>query len=433
MLARLRYQLKHGKLFRSFLGVGGMYMLGIPLGLVINIVLARSLGPAEFGQYVFIVSALALLALPAAGGLPQLLTREVARFSHTADWGLYRGAVRAAHIWVLLVTAVIVVGFLLARLADFLPAEGKWALLGIAIILVPLQGLNSVRNGTIKGLGFPALAELPMQTIQPVLLLGGVVALALLGLLTISGALWVLVGATAITFVIASLLFLRVRPHESSTHEPVYRNARWLRSLWPFTLISLVGTFNAQIGIVLLGILGTDEAVGVLRVADRGAKLVVLPLALLNMVIAPHIVRASQSDSKGELQMLSKKTARWSLLLAVIPTLILIIWGQSILDILFGHEYGKSGYTPMVILVIGQIFNVAMGPVALILAMTGKEKNTLVGQGVGLAVIACFSALLVDDYGAIGVAIAISFGVVSTNLILGYGVFKNIKIRPGFI
>jgi hypothetical protein len=52
---------------------------------------------------------------------------------------------------------------------------------------------------------------------------------------------------------------------------PQYDNRNWLFTLLPLTLFGLVGTFNAQVATLLLGTLGTDEAVAGLRVAQRGA------------------------------------------------------------------------------------------------------------------------------------------------------------------
>jgi O-antigen/teichoic acid export membrane protein len=146
-----------------------------------------------------------------------------------------------------------------------------WALLGIGVLLVPLQGLNAVRNGTIKGLGFPALAELPTQAIQPVLLLSSLAALAALDMLTVANALWAQVVVAALAVLVASVLFYRIRPKSARGQMPQFDNRNWLFTLLPLTLFGVVGTFNAQVATLLLGTLGTDEAVAGLRVAQRGA------------------------------------------------------------------------------------------------------------------------------------------------------------------
>ena len=65
---------------------------------------------------------------------------------------MYRGVVRTAHLWVIGVSLIMLLLYALTGpVAGGLPTEGKWALLGLVILLVPLQGRNAVRNGTIKG------------------------------------------------------------------------------------------------------------------------------------------------------------------------------------------------------------------------------------------------------------------------------------------
>src|SRR5690606_24226773 len=97
-----------------------------------------------------------LISLPVSGGLAQLLTREVASFAHSKAWPLYQGALRASHAWVLMVGVTILVSYwTLALGLGLVPTAGKWSLLPIAIIMVPLGGLAAIRVGTIKGLGLP--------------------------------------------------------------------------------------------------------------------------------------------------------------------------------------------------------------------------------------------------------------------------------------
>lgn len=433
MLKKIIFRVKGSQFSRNFLGVSGMYMFGIPLSLLINIVIARELGADEYGQYVFMVSVLTLLTIPVSGGLPQLLTREVSRFSHSSEWSLYQGIVKAAHIWVLLVSVVFIFIFYVIKASEVLPSQGKWTLLGILILMVPLHGLNSVRNGTIKGLGFPALAELPLQTIQPLLLLLGVGLLAFANMLTPASALWMQVAVTLLTLLIASWLFLRVRPVLSKKSIPVYRNPLWLKALIPFSLISLVGTFNSQIGIIMLGALGTNESAGILRIADRAAQFVSLALMIANMVIAPYIAKAYQSNDIEKLQNISRNSSRGAFAIAIVVAIIFIFFGKKIVYITFGVDYSEDAYLPMIILIAGQLFNVAMGSVGVLLAMSGHEKLTLLGQTIGLLSTSILAIILIPIFSEIGAAVAVTFGLVTWNIVMALLVYRNIKIYPGVL
>ena len=402
-----------------------MKLLSIPVGLITSIILARTLGPQGFGQYAFIMALLPLIALPMSGGLPPLLTREIATFFHFRNWSLYQGALRASHTWVLLTAAAILLGYwALGAGLNLLPTGGKWSLLSIALLMVPLGGLAAIRRGTIKGLGLPAYAELPGQLIQPIVTLMLVATLAYQGQLNTETAIWSQVATAGLIFLLASWMFYRVQPSEAIGAKPAYRLKCWKAALLPFGMIALVSTFNAQIGIIALGILSTDEQVAAMRVAERGGQFVVMSLTLVNMVIAPYIVRAHRLGDKALLQNLARKSARGSFVLALPVAGLLIFAGEPILRIAFGVEYASLSHWPLVVLAVGQLFNVFFGSVGYLLSMSGYEKETLKGQvlAVVINVLLCFA--LVPNFGSIGAAIAVTASIISWNVLL-YAVVKS--------
>lgn len=431
MIIKVSSYLKGNELLRSFLGIGGIYIFGIPLGLVINILLARYLGSEEFGQYAFVISLVTLLALPASGGLPNLLTREIAQYSNMAQWALYRGALRAAHCWVLLVSVIILATYYVAYYFGWVLNYGKWGLMSTALLLIPLQGLNSVRSGTLKGLGYPAISELPMQTLHPVLFLTGIGLLITYGALSVNKVLSLQIIVTGITFIIGSALLLICRPKISVQYKVENRKKYWLQALLPFTLVSVVGTFNAQIVTVILGLFSDDTSVAMLRVADRGAQFVILALGLINLVVAPKIVKLHQEHSNGELQKLSRESTIWILIVASSIAALFIFFGRPLISLLFGVEYSAGSYMPIVIMSVGYLATVSFGPSAPLLAMTGNENSMLMCQLYGLLALVMMSVILIPIYGTIGAALSIAVGQVVWNGSLGYYVFKVLDIRPG--
>lgn len=407
-----------------------MKLLSIPVGLVTSIILARTLGPEGFGQYAFIMALIPLISLPVSGGLPQLLTREVATFSHSKKWGLYQGALRASHAWVLLIAAILLIGYWALRATfNFVPTEGKWALLPIALLLVPLGGLAAVRTGTIKGLGFPAYAEIPGQLIQPAFMLLLFSMLAWQGALDTEAAIWGQVVGASLIFLIASWMFFRIQPRQVKGMAVDYQIKQWKGALLPFSMIALVSAFNTQIGIIVLGFLSTDDQVAAMRVAERGGQFVVLSLTLVNMVIAPYIVRAHREGNRTLLQNLAKKSARGSFLLALPVAFVLIIGGEPLIRLAFGESYSGISYWPVVIIVAGQLFNVFFGSVGYFLSMSGYETDTLKGQVVAVVANLVLCVFLVPLFGAVGAAVGVSVGLFTWNFILFLMVSHRIGIK----
>jgi len=416
---------------KSFIGVGAMRLLAIPLGLGTSIVLARFLGIDQFGQYSFVMALIPLLALPASGGLQNLLTREVAAFSQSNSWALYKGVLNSAHFWVIALSLLIVFSYLLLTFAGkVVPRDGDWGLVQIGLVMLPLIGLNAVRNGAIKGLGFPAIAELPSSLIQPMVALIGLSFTAFYLGLNATSAISIQVISYVVTFLIASTIFYKLQPKASEGVNPKYQLRAWGGSLAPFTLLAFVGAFNSQLGIVVLGLISTNDQVAALRVAERGAQFVTLSLTIVNVIISPHIVKAYKGGDIKFLQRLSRNSARAAFLVALPIGVVLLLFGDKLIGLLFGNEYAEAAYFPLIVLVIGQLFNSFMGSVGFLLAMTGNEKQSLKGQIMSVIVSLALCLILIPKHGAIGAAIAVSCGIVVWNLVLGYLVHSKVKIRP---
>lgn len=419
------------QLVKSFMGVGAMRILAIPIGLATSILLARILGPEQFGQYAFVMALVPLLALPVTGGMQTLLTREVAAYAHSGRWSAYKGALNAAHGWVVAVSLLILVIYLLlAFWLEVIPTYGKWGLVPLALAMLPLLGLNAARNGVIKGLGMPAMAELPGMVIQPLLVLVALTGLILTVGLNVKGAIWIQVLSVATAFLVATMIFIKISPHESKKVAPEYELKTWLSALTPFTLLALIGTFNAQLGIVALGVLSSDEQVGALSVAQRGAQFVALPLTLVNLIISPHIVKAFRSNDKTLLQKISRLSARGAFAIALPIGVAVFFVGEWLLEVFFGEEYAQLSYMPLVVLVVGQLFNVFFGSVGFLLAMTGNERQSFKGQIVAVMTNLVLCATLIPTMGAMGAAVAVSTSIVVWNAILGVLVYMKVGIRP---
>jgi O-antigen/teichoic acid export membrane protein len=417
------------QLINSFMGVGAMRLLSIPVSLASSIILARVLGPTQFGQYAFVLALIPLLALPASGGTSVLLTREVARYTHANSWGRYRGLLRFSHAWVVTYSLLLIVITYIVASSLEAPVDNKWALLPIAALMVPFLGLGAIMNGTLKGLGFPASAEAPTQIIQPGMFLAFVSLVALYGQLTPRLALGGQVVAAAIALLAAAVLYRTLRPEAKLEQSAVYSSSEWTKSLVPITMNVLVRTLNAQVGILMLGLMASDAAVAALRIADRGAQLVVLSLTIVNIVIGPHIVSCRADGEQEKLQRLARQSARYAFVLAAPITLVFVLFGQPILGFVFGDQYAVSSYLPLVILAAGQLISVFFGSVGYLLTMSGREMDTLHGQVIALGVTVVACAALIPFYDAVGAAIGVSTGLLAWNIILARRVFRQLGIR----
>lgn len=419
------------QLVRGVLGVGGLKLLSLPLTLSASILLARGLGPEGYGQYVFVLSLVTILALPVGPGIGQLITREVAKYQHGAEWGLFRGLLHRANFWVLLggLAYVVVVILLAIRYAQW-QTEDRWSLMALAVFLVPLLGFNAIRGSALRGLRHVILAQLPDLVLRPAVHLTIASILLLAGVLSPLTALGGQLAATGAAFLVGSLFLIRRVPKQVSITTPEYRDSLWGKAIVPFTLLAAVGSLNTQIGILFLGWLGSPEQVAVMQIGMSGSSLVVFFLALINMVISPHIIRAQKDGDIERLKKLSRYSSRIALIAALPLGLPLIFYGAPIIQFFYGNDYVESAILPLAILTAAQIFNVACGSVGQFLTMSGFEKDTLAGQISALLVNVILLIILIPEYGAIGAATAVAAGLVIWNLVLVVLFRKRLGFMP---
>jgi O-antigen/teichoic acid export membrane protein len=106
----------------------------------------------------------------------------------------------------------------------------------------------------------------------------------------------------------------------------------------------------------------------------------------------------------------------------------LIFKGDWIIVILFGKEFAAAS-TALSILCLGQIVNVLMGSVGLVLNMTGNEKSTLRGVSITLVLNIILLAILIPPYKEVGAAIAVCASMICWNLILAYDAYRLTKLK----
>ena len=156
---------------------------------------------------------------------------------------------------------------------------------------------------------------------------------------------------------------------------------------------------------------------------------VVLPLVLIGLVMAPYVVAAWSNSDKAALQRLATKSSQGALLLSFPCALVFIFYGEELVNLVFGQEYGAISYAPLVILTIGQLFNVFFGQVGLFLSMTGHEKITLIGQAASLLINILLCIALIPVYGSVGAAIGVSVGLLVWNILLFLLLYKYLDVK----
>ena len=396
----------------------------------VAILLARSLGPENYGIYTFALSIILLLGLPTKVGLPLLILQKTVQYHIKKKWSHLHG------LLVLSNSIVIIFSVLIATLVIIM-TRWMWHdeeivktnVLFWGLLLLPLIAFANLRGAALRGLGKIVQGNLPELLIQPlVIFLLLVVAVWLGNKLTPVMVMYYNLIAAVVAFFVGATMLKRALPKQIFLTKRTYEIKVWRLSLIPFVTTKGLIIINSQLAIIMLGFLDFTDQVGLYRVAFSAATLVGFGLTVTTSVLAPQITKLYNLGNTKKLQRIITASA-WMIMIISLPIiLVFIFFSEQLIRLLFGIEYIHAG-TALVILSLGQLINSLTGLTATVLNMTGHEKQNVKGTFLGLVLNIILSVILVPHYGLIGSAIATAVSLIVWQLFLTWLTYKHTGIK----
>lgn len=410
-----------GQLLRGGVGSIAIKIASILAGLVSAILLARILGPEQFGIYSFVLALITLLTVPAQFGLPNLVVRETAKAQANEDWPRMRGVWRWSNLIALGSSALLIAGVLIyMALPGAQVMGGDPRVLLWALPLIPLLALGNLRGAALRGLRKVVQGQLPEHVLRPGLLivLIGLAWLALDGTLDANRAIALNVTAAFIAFAIGAMILWKTRPREvTATSTTTYENRAWLMSAIPLALIAGMSQIMKQTDIVMLGFFTTPEDVGIYRVAVQGATIVTFALSAVNTIAGPYFARFHSQKDQRRIQILASTTALAIMFISLPILLGIIAYGEPIISLVFGTDYNHAAL-PLSILATAQLVNALTASSSALLMMTGHERETATIMMAIAVLNIVLNLLLIPSYGISGAASATATSIVLQNVSL---------------
>lgn len=352
------------------------------IGLVGQIIIARTVGVSDYGHYSLIFAWLAVLALPGRLGFDEAAVKFVATYHEKKQSLALRGFSRFAFRYTLLASLGLVVIALLVL--PYTVQDGNllqaWK---VAIWCLPLLCLIAVRQGILRGLGELIRSQLGDTTVRPLLLIAFVLfAHFALGLtVTLSMLMAMALAALLLAYVLGELWLRKAYKQHVDTIadsecEPLLSKAHWLSTAaWMALLSSSILIMN-RTDILMLGAMTSPVEVGLYAVASKLSIVFTFGLAAVNTAIAPLISRAHTRGDRTTITDLMRKATLISL--AISLALLFAVWlaGDYFLGV-FGAEF-IAAKTTFYILIISHLASALVGPTGPLLNMTGHHKHLAV-------------------------------------------------------
>ena len=393
-------------------GIAGVALRvsGAVLSFILTVVLARTLGADGFGTYAYAMAIAMLGVMLAQIGLPVLVVRETARF-HSADhWNRLRGLLFGSMFLVLglSVFCLLVVLLLLEFAGDRIPAVNIGVMIP-ALGLIPMIAMNNVGGASLRGLGYAIKGQLAEQLVRPGVFLAALLSVSAIAVapdLTPSIAMTLHASAAIAAFLFGVVLLVRALPDDLRRAKSDFSEwGRFRKSLLPLSILVGLQAINGQTDLLMLGYFRDAADVGIYRVAHQSASVVNLTLFAIGLTVEPTIARLHISGEPAKLQRVVTLTARMAFALSAFMTVFLIVFGQFLLDTVFGSTYTDS-FVPLTILCIGQVALAYAGWSVLMLNMSGNERVTATMTAYAALGNVIANALLIPPLGMYGAAIA---------------------------
>jgi O-antigen/teichoic acid export membrane protein len=417
-------------------------MVSMLSGLLVIVFITRLLNSAEVGFYFLCSSLVSILSQVSQLGMNLAVVRLIAE---SLSKEKHEQAASVATLAIQLVGKTVVVvsflGLLLAFIrppAVFAALSGDWYLLLVlalwfsfqtmlGIITECLRGYHDVRVATFYGVTLPGLLSVAaMFTLW-----------SLVETNTIDLVLSLLAGSIVLSTVLgASHLRKKIPPVRAAGRVDL---SGLISVAWPMWSTNITLLLLTQADIWIIGIFLTVDDVAVYGAATRLIMAVSVSLMILNSVISPVIADLFSRQQYARLEQMLRTGTTLAAIPSAVAMIVFYLAGERLLELLYGPYYGH-GYMILVVLGVGQLFNVISGPCGMVLLMTGHQRTMMV-----ISVITSLMAIVASAYAAIhngilGVAAVFSAGLIIQNILMmhfarkhtGINTFMNFRVAfPG--
>ncbi len=403
----LYYRLKSNEriVFLGTMWASLIRALGMGITYISLILLARWMGAEQFGIYAYVFALISTLAIVPLFGLSYSCIPLIAEYEVEKKFAELRGLLLFGTGFVVAASALISFVVAMLIMTDKIGlGEYRNAIL-IGCIALPAFSLLSYLGEVSRGLGRAIAAFAPLQVLVPlVFLLLAFISFYLFNNLDSVRAIWLWFFAM-VALIIPQVFYLSKivvkRFPESSRN---YNIRHWLRVSTQFFLISIAVVLLFQMDVLILGIFSEPEIVGYYSAAARTALLVTIILQAINALGARQYATLYKMNKIDELQQLLHSLSRWLVWATAGVTIFLLLGGYYLLTF-FGNNFTQA-YPALVILTLAYAATVILGPVTVLLNVTGNQKVTAKVLTTAVVIGIALNSILIPVYGMVGAAVA---------------------------
>ncbi len=416
----------HRRILKNFVVVLFGDVFGRALGMATAIILARYLGPEDYGKYSLVVSLAYIFTIISDFGLNDLIIRDVAQ-----DYTLAPKYIAASFITKPLLSFFSMISLILMVYLMGYPKE--------IILCTAVFSFHIIFNTLTNSISSAFKGFQRMEYASIVTIVNGIVGLVFVAFLAYwNGTLIEIIFSKVLTlfigFIVAYLILIKNFGRLDFTIDFPFLK-KTLVDAFPFLTIGIIATLFFKIDIIMLSKLKGDMAVGWFSAAanDLFFGLFIIPQAV-SSVTYPLFAR-QYSESIDQLRRSCNFTIKILTIIGVPISAGTFILAPQIINLVFGPEYENSVIV-LRIISVGISFGFIRDPFGYGLAAVGKVKILMWLNVFSLIVNVVLNSFMIPLYGHIGAAITSVFCILFG---LGQGYYflnrdiKNLRLFHNYL
>jgi O-antigen/teichoic acid export membrane protein len=421
--------IKGGGISRSVWHALIFRLAGLGLIFLLQVMLARLMGPSNYGDYTVIITSLNLLLVLSVFGFDSSVLRFLPSALAKKDFSSANGFVRFSYRAIIFLSLVSSIGlfiFLLFKSKKFNIAFSEGLFWGV--LLIPFLALMYQANAVLRALHKIKTSLLPVYFLLPVTIgLTCFYYFSTYHRLTVDAAMLINLGCSAVICIFINRRAGKVLKDQAPAESASYERKKWLSVSAILFLTTALDLLLRQSDILMVSFFLGNTQAGYYAVATKLAMLASLGLSVADYVFMPKIAALFESRQFSKLQHFVRNSSFQILSITLPVVFILFLSGKWILGF-FGKDF-TSSYVPLVILLCGQTINAATGMVGGLMNMTGHQKIFFVFCFLAFAIQLVLNIILIPSVGIIGASIGSSLAMISLNLSAYVFVKKKLKIK----
>jgi len=407
-------------------------LIGRTFGYGTRIIIARFLGASDYGLISLGFAALTMAAALAAIGLPAGITRYVSFYKGKEDEGRIKGTILSAikmNLPISIIFSLLLffgAGWISVHVFHDANLTPVLKIFSIGVpFLVLAQNLLSVTVG-FQEMKYYVYIQFIFQ--EP-LKLGAIVTLVALGFGVIGVAWGWVLAIILMPFLAFYFLEKKVFPIFNTKIKAIPMDRELFSFSWPLIFVAIAGIVMGFTDTLMVGYFCTSYEVGIYNAALPTAMLIRMPSLALASIFMPVITELYSRGKYDDLRDTYSAVIKWILSLAFPAFLLMALFSDDIIKILFGAEY-VAGAGALAILAFGFFISTILARASSILSAFGRTKIIMVVSFAAAAANLCLNLYLIPIFGIKGAAMATASSLIFLGVLYFIFAYRISKMQP---